>query len=599
MADTPRPAPVSFPEFQPVSTEAWQERIRRDLKGADPAALLWHTSEGFDVQPFYHQEALETLGDLPSPLLPEPAAPDRPWRNVPVVRVAPQNSGHEAVDQARISLDRGADGVHFIFTDDASAFDVDYLHSFLPLETTFIGYSVPHHPGSLLGRLLAASKELGGFLLTDPLTHHHNSEFASHLSELRSIIKLTQHLPKFKALTVDASFFGNRGGTNTQQIGYALNVAAAYLQTLPNADLSVADVATAMQLHLAIGTSYFLEIAKLRAVRQLWATLLHAFNLPPSLATTLRIHTSTSSWLQTTLDPHTNLLRFTTEAMAAILGGATSLTVAPFDSLYREPGEFSERLARNLSIILREESQLGRVLDPAAGSYYLETLTDTLAREAWALFQATEAKGGLPKAWGGVLEELRIVSRQQFHRIATGEQVIVGTNRFRQAEEEFEFDPKKLLRSRSFDTTRAAYPTEVLRLVTAMHFRRQLQQNQRAAVVLLGQDANRAILESFLKTLPQEERASLPLPEPAADTLSVLFSTPETVTLMYATVEQYHALAREVSAPDTADLSIHRPTLLSRDVATMQAAVERHGLQELSVNTYKTDDILARLQGKT
>ncbi len=435
-------------------------------------------------------------------------------------------------------------------------------------------------------------------MVTEPLTHY-STNFSSHLPELRTAIKLTQHLPDFKALTIDAGFFGNRGGTNTQQIGYALNVAAAYLQALPTADLSVADVAAAMQLHLAVGTSYFLEIAKLRAMRRLWATLLHAFHLPPSLAATLRIHTSTSSWLQTTLDPHTNLLRFTTEAMAAVLGGATSLTVAPFDSLYREPGEFSERLARNLSIILREESQLGRVTDPAAGSYYLETLTDTLAREAWALFQATETKGGFPKAWGSVLEELRTISRQQFHRIATGEQVIVGSNRFTQAEEEFEFDPKKLLRSRSFDTTRATYPTEVLRLVTAMHFKRQLQQNQRAAVVLLGQDANQAILESFLKTLSPEERVSLALPETPDDTLSVLFSTPETATLMYATVEQYHALAREVSAPDAADLSIHLPTLLSSDVATMQAAIQRHGFQELSVNSYKTDDILARLQGKT
>jgi methylmalonyl-CoA mutase len=285
--------------------------------------------------------------------------------------------------------------------------------------------------------------------------------------------------------------------------------------------------------------------------------------------------------------------------MAAVLGGATSLTVAPFDSLYREPGEFSERLARNLSIILREESQFGRVADPAAGSYYIETLTDTLAREAWALFQATEDKGGVPKYWGTLLEEIRVVSRQTFHRIATGEQVVVGSNRFTQPQEEFEFDPKKLLRSRSFDTTRASYPTEVLRLVTALHFRRQLQKNQRAAVVLLGQDANHTILDSFLRTLPAEERATLPLPEFAANTLLVLYSTPETVTLMHITAEQFRAFVREVAAPDSADLSVHLPTIVAADLATMQAAVQRFGFQEFSVNGYKTDDILARLQGKS
>jgi methylmalonyl-CoA mutase len=174
----------------------------------------------------------------------------------------------------------------------------------------------------------------------------------------------------------------------------------------------------------------------------------------------------------------------------------------------------------------------------------------------------------------------------------------VGTNRFTQPQEEFDFDPKKLLRSRSFDTTRATYPTEVLRLVTALHFRQQLQKQQRAAVVLLGQDANRAILDSFVKTLPVEERKVLPIPEPPTDTLSVLYSTPETVTLMYATAEQYRALAREVTAPDTADLSVHLPTLIAADVATMQAAIQRHGFHELNVNGYNTDDILARLQGK-
>lgn len=597
MADTPRPAPVSFPEFQPVSTEAWQERIRRDLKGADPATLAWQPAEGFVVQPFYHREALQALGSTPAPLVPGPPAPDRPWRNVPVVRVATQNRGHEAVDQARSALERGADGVHFMFSDDASAFDVAYLHSQLPLASTFIGYSLPHHPVGLLRRLLATSESLGGFLQFDPLVHQPN-ELVMHLPELRTALKLTRPLPRFQALTIDAGYFGNRGGTTTQQLGYALSVAATYLHELPDAELSVADVAAATQLHVAIGTSYFLEIAKLRAVRRLWATLLHAYNLPPDAAPALRLHTSTSTWLQTTLDPHTNLLRFTTEAMAAVLGGATSLTVAPFDSLYREPGEFSERLARNLSIILREESQLGRVADPAAGSYYLETLTDTLARESWALFQATEAKGGLPKAWGSVLEELRAVSHQQFHRIATGEQVVVGTNRFTQEQEEFEFDPKKLLRSRHFDTTRATYPTEVLRLVTAMHFRRQLQQKQRAALVLLGQDANQAILNSFLKTLPTEERAALSPIEHPTNTLSVLYSTPESVTLMYATAEQYRALAREISTPDSADLSVHLPTLVAADVATMQAAVQRHGFREFRVDGYQIDTILARLQGK-
>ena len=250
--------------------------------------------------------------------------------------------------------------------------------------------------------------------------------------------------------------------------------------------MSAAQVAATLHLHLAIAPSYFVEIAKLRALRRLWATLLHSFGLPAALNQHLRIHAATATWTQTTLDAHTNLLRHTTEAMSAVLGGADSLTVAPYDSLFAEANDFSGRLARNLSILLREEAGLGRVQDPAAGSYYLETLTDQLAQEAWGLFQRMEAAGGLPQVRALLLEEIRTVSTETFRRIAAGQQVVVGTNRFQNRDEQFSFHPKKLLRSSAFDVTRAAYPTEVLRLATALHFERREKKSKRAAVVLLG-----------------------------------------------------------------------------------------------------------------
>ncbi|WP_324676321.1 methylmalonyl-CoA mutase family protein [Hymenobacter sp. GOD-10R] len=591
MSDTPQPTPVSFSEFEPLSTAAWQERIRRDLKGADLASLEWHTPEGFTVQPFYHREALAPLGQ-PTPQLPTSA--DQPWLNVPSYRVPAADSGHDAIDRATQALTAGADGAHFMLAD-ARLFDVEYLHQKLPLPTTYISYSVQTAGLGLVQRLLATGADtLRGFLQQDPLTSR-TPNLASQLGELRHVLRLTRAMPNFRGLSLNIDCFGNSGATATQQLGFALSTAATYLSELPNTELTTADVAAAMQVHVAINPNFFVELTKLRALRRVWATLLHAYQLP--VATAVPVFASTATWSQTTLDPHTNLLRATTETMAAVLGGADAVSIRPFDSIYEAPNDFSARIARNISIILREETGLGRVADPAAGSYYLETLTDELARGAWALFQRLEAAGGLPAATSVVVQELHEAAQTQFRRIATGEQMVVGTNRFQNAHEQFSFNPKRLLRSRDFDTTRATYPSEVLRLATAMHFQRREKKIKRAAVVLLGPHTNQHILESFVQTLPLEERPELAAAHPVG-TLSVLFSSPEQAILMYATPEQYNAFARAINRADPEDPSFAAPTLVSADLATLQEAVQFFGFQEFTVNGYTTEEVLARLQGK-
>ncbi|MCB2407462.1 methylmalonyl-CoA mutase family protein [Hymenobacter sp. BT178] len=591
MADAPRSTPVSFSEFDSITTAAWQERIRHDLKGADPETLEWHTTEGITVQPFYHREA---LAGLPATGLTGAATTD--WLNVPTYAVAAADTGHHAIDQAADALQRGADGIFFELTD-ALAFDVEYLGRKLPLATTYLGYSIRMGAAGFVERLLATGTPvLRGFLRFDPITDH-TPDLAGQLSDLRKILTLTRDFPEFRALTLNGAFFANRGGTVTQQIGFVLAAAATYLEQLPSEEVTLAQVAAAFQVQVALNPNYFFEIAKLRALRRLWATLLHAYGLPAEAAADLRIFAATATWSQTTLDPHTNLLRVTTETMAAVLGGANAVSVAPFDRLYQSPNEFSSRLARNLPVILREEAGLNRVADPAAGSYYLETITDQVAREAWAIFQRVEAAGGLPSAIGMVLQELHLVAQTQFQRIASGEQVIVGTNRFQNPQESFDYNPKRLLRSKEFDSTRAAYPSEVLRLATALHFQRREKKRRRAAVVLLGTHTNQVILESFLRLLPIQERLALKASHPEG-TLSVLFSTPEAATLMYATPDQFGHFARIVCRVPVDEPDFIPPTLLTADLATMQEAVSLFGFKEFTVEGYSTEDVLARLQGR-
>ncbi|SES95886.1 methylmalonyl-CoA mutase family protein [Hymenobacter actinosclerus] len=592
MADSPQPVPVSFPEFQPLTTAQWQARLTRDLKGQDPATLRWPTPDGFAVEPFYHQEALGQLGGAPAPLL----RPAGTWRNVPTYAVPAASRGHEAIDRAATALQLGAEGAHFVLAQ-ADEFDVDYLAQQLPLADIYVGYSLRRGAAGLLARLTdTGAGPLRGFLVLDPITHH-VPDLVTQQQELREVLAASRNWPEFRALGLDVAYYGNRGATTSQQIAFALSTAAAYLNTLPSDELSVADVAAALHLHVAVAPNYFFEIAKLRALRRLWATLLHAYGLPNEAAGRLTIFASTATWSQTTLDPHTNLLRHATEAMSAVLGGADAVSVGTFDGLFNEPNEFAERLARNLPVLLREEAHLGQVQDPAAGSYYLETLTDTLAREAWALFQQLEAAGGLPAATGRVLALLHEAAQAQFRRIATGEQVVIGTNRYQNAQEQFDFNPKRLLRSPGFDSTRATYPTEVLRLATALHFERRELKKKRAALVLLGAHTNEIILESFLQTLPALERPELHHAHPEG-TLSVLFSSAEQATLMYATPTQFGRLARTVSGVPLDEEGYVPPTLLTADLATMQEAVQVFGLKEFTVEGYSTEDVLARLQGK-
>ncbi len=586
--------PVAFTEFPALTTAEWQARLARDLKGQDPAVLRWPLPDGLVLEPFYHREALDALGGPPAPL----SFPARPWLNVPALLVPAGSDGRFEVERAVTALEHGADGVHFELAR-AAAFDVAYLAERVPLAATFVGYTAADGPDELLAALAAAAPgaALRGFLRFAPSPGPEGPEQADYAGAQRRCVALAQGWPDFRALAVNGAYFGNAGATDVQQLAYGLSTAAALLAELPDAATPLAAVAGALHWHMAVAPSYFPELAKLRALRRLWPTLLHAYGLPAKAAAGLRVHAATATWTQTTLDPHLNLLRATTEAMSAVLGGADSLSVGTFDSLFAAPNDFSGRLARNLSLILREESHLDAVQDPAAGSYFVETLTDELARAAWALFQQTEAAGGLPAARPQVLAAVHEAAAATFRRIAAGKQVVVGTNRFENRAERFSFNPKKLLRSAAFDTTRATYPTEVLRLATALHFERRERKSRQAALVLLGAGINRQIEETFWRLLPHQERS-----EPAAshpdDALSFLFSSPEEATLMYASPEQFQRFARFLYRIPPERQVFVAPVLLSSDLATLQEAVRVFGFQEMKVQGYSTEDVLARLQGR-
>ncbi|WP_237144159.1 methylmalonyl-CoA mutase family protein [Pontibacter pamirensis] len=506
MTDEQQHAQGLFPEFKPVTAADWEQKARKDLRDTPLENLTWHTYEGIDVKPYYAAEDIAGLPFLKQkpgnfPFLRGNKSGDNSWLNIQKIKVA--DDGHSAIDKAADALRRGADGIHFVIQQH-EVFDIDYLINQIDLSKHTVSYTLQEQPKSFLKGLYAALKEkkvshrnLHGFVNYDPmtgkgsLTHDENKNIIQ-------VLDLTKDSSDFYGITVDGTNFSSIGASVTQEIAYTISAAVAYVHRLTKAGEHLSSVLRNMQFSMAAGTNYFFEVVKLRVIRLLWAAVVEAYQAEPAFAGKLRIHSSTSSWFQTTLDPYMNMLRVTTEAMSAVMAGCDSLTVEPFDSTFEKPGEFSERIARNVSIILKEEAYLDKALDPAAGSYYLESLTNELASSAWELFKKVEGQGGFEAAYdsGFILGSITEVSRRKFRNVATGRDVLVGTNKYPNPKEKIDFDPEALIQSADFDTTRAAYPTEVMRMATELHLRKR-KRRPKAVVAVIGQAVQRHVNATF------------------------------------------------------------------------------------------------------
>jgi methylmalonyl-CoA mutase len=238
--------------------------------------------------------------------------------------------------------------------------------------------------------------------------------------------------PRLRTLAVRAGQYTEAGGTVVQELAFALATGVEYFSELTQRGLSVDEICSKIFFVFAAGSNYFFQIAKLRAFRMMWAQAVAQFEPKQADSSKAVVESVTARWGITAYAAHNNLLRGATEAMAAAIGGCDSIEVTPFDAALKPSGDFSRRLARNTQVILKQEAYLDRVADPAGGSYYVETLTDSLAREAWKLFQKVEAKGGLLKAMqsGFVQQEIANSRRQKDEAIAARRLSLLGTNQY-------------------------------------------------------------------------------------------------------------------------------------------------------------------------
>ena len=437
-----------FTEFPPVPTEKWEEVITADLKGADyERKLVWKTGEGFNVRPYYRAENLEGIKFLGSqagefPYVRGMHAHNR-WRvHQTVSVVCPKEANAEALK----ILNAGVDSLGFcIASADFSAADLDMLLKDIcipAVEITFCGEKMANVAELVLAKVEKegiAKEDVRIAFCIDPLVKGLSSkgDFCSPngekcIARIVELIHKTKEYKHVRIVTVAGQTFGNSGSTIVEELAFTLSAGHDYLVRLTDAGLDVDAAARKLRFSFSVSSNYFMEIAKFRAARMLWANIVKGYGPAKNCACKMQIHAETSRWNQTVYDPYVNMLRGTTEAMSATIAGVHSLEVMPFDASFENPTEFSKRIARNVELLLKNESHFDQVVDPAGGSYYVENLTQSIAAEAWKLFLEIEEKGGYTEAYkaGLIVERIKASAAAKDKNIATRRQTLLGANQY-------------------------------------------------------------------------------------------------------------------------------------------------------------------------
>lgn len=434
-----------FSEFAPVSTEEWMAKITADLKGVPfEKKLVWKTGEGFNVNPFYRAEDIEglkTTESLPGefPYV-RGTKKDNDWKVRQNIEVCCFKGANE---KALDLLTKGVTSLGFIIKgDEVNEENITTLLEGICPASVELNFNICNCKAEKLigiltdyfkGKGVDAEKCYGSVnydAFKKPLVKgKENSEWVEGAA---AVLKAGQALPNYRVLAVNAFLFNNAGAYISQELGYALAWGNELMAKLTEAGFTADEVAKKIKFNFGISSNYFMEIAKFRAARWLWAEIVAAYKPACECACKMVAHAQTSEWNMTVYDAHVNLLRSQTEAMSAALAGVDSITVRPFDKIYQTPDDFSERIARNQQLLLKEECHLDKVVDPSAGSYYVEVLTNSLADVAWKLFLEVEEKGGFSVAVnaGEIQNAVNASNVARKKAVATRREILLGSNQY-------------------------------------------------------------------------------------------------------------------------------------------------------------------------
>ena len=466
-------------ESTKADLQTWRQLASKELRGADPDSLTWHTLEGIEVKPLYTEadiQDLPHLGSLPGiePFTRGPRATmyaGRPWtiRQYAGFSTAEESNafyrkalaaGQQGVSVAfDLATHRGYDSDHPRVEGDVgkagvaidSVEDMKILFDGIPLDKVSVSMTMNGAVIPILANFIVTGEEQGhprsvlsGTIQNDILkefmvrnTYIYPPEPSMRI--IADIIEYTSNeMPKFNSISISGYHMQEAGANLVQELAYTLADGREYVRAALNAGMDVDQFAGRLSFFFAIGMNFFMEAAKLRAARLLWTRIMKEFDPKKPGSLMLRTHCQTSGVSLQEQDPYNNVVRTAYEAMAAALGGTQSLHTNALDEAIALPTEFSARIARNTQLILQEETGITHVVDPLAGSYYVESLTHELAEKAWALIEEVEAMGGMTKAVASGMPKLRIeetAARRQA-QIDRGEEVIVGVNKYRLTKED-------------------------------------------------------------------------------------------------------------------------------------------------------------------
>jgi methylmalonyl-CoA mutase len=403
-----------FDDFNPISSKQWKQRIQFELNGADyNETLVWNSPEDIQVKPFYHKDEFAGVSPINTK-----ASEFRICQNIFV------HDLEKSILRAKESIDRGAESIRFTIEDENT--DVAKLLETLPLEKLAIYFNLTFISIDFVKKIDAIAKEKKTkiFCNLDPIGqlakdgNWFTTKEKSNFETLNLLSKETSHI---SLISIAGDLYQNAGANMAQQIAYSMAHANEYFNRITT-------IKQPIVLEVSVGTNYFFEIAKLRALRLLFNLIAKEYNAD------LECHllVSPTKRNKTLYDYNVNMLRTTTECMSAILGGADAIANLPYDALYHKDNEFGDRIARNQLLILKKESYFDKVDNPADGSYYIENLTSQLAEKALTLFKDIEANGGFLKQLneGIIKRKIQESADKEQELFDAGKEILLGTNKY-------------------------------------------------------------------------------------------------------------------------------------------------------------------------
>ena len=442
-------------DFPAISAKVWKDKIIADLKGADfDKKLVWRTNEGFNVQPYYRREDLKGLKTTSSAPGQFPYVRGTRETNDWAIRqnVCACNNARKANEKALEILNKGITSLGFCL--DKEKLNYRFIKNllngiridFVPVNFTVCACAAPELAGILvryIGREYKGTplKKFVGSINVDPMKNMLLKGKAMPREKVAekivAAVNAAKSLTGYRVVGVNSVILNNAGAYCAQELAYALAWGVEYMTMMTEAGVANYVAARNIRFNMGIGGNYFMEIAKFRAARLLWAKIVESYKAPIFTAALkdaakMNVSAETSKFNMTVFDAYVNLLRSQTETMSAAIAGVDEITVTPFDVTYERPTDFAERIARNQQLLLKEEAHFNKITDPAAGSYYIENLTESIAQEAWKQFLAIQDNGGMYQMImdGKVQEAMQANLTKRLSDVAKRKEFILGSNQF-------------------------------------------------------------------------------------------------------------------------------------------------------------------------